>query len=107
MTHGVTPQQEDWMEKRFESFAQTQNSMYIDLHDKLLKAVEAQIKTTVNGKIDRLTEQVTALNEQIKPVNTTKQWFSSTGDFAKGAAGFLAPWVIIGAFLKWILHIKL
>ena len=102
MVHGVTPQQEDWLEKRFEGFVKSQNAMHKELHDKLLHAVETQIKTTVNGKIDRLTEQVTLLNEQIKPVNTTKKWFSDTKQGATWLAGFLTPWVIIGSAIIYI-----
>jgi len=105
MSYGVSPQQEDWLEKRFESFVRTQNDMHKDLHDKLLLAVETQIKATVNGKIDRLTEKVDTLTEQIKPVTETKKWFSNTGEFAKNVAGFLTPWVIIGAFFKWLLKL--
>lgn len=58
MNHGVTPQQEDWMEKRFESFVHTINTLMQENTKKTVEAVEAQIKVTVNGKIDKIAKHL-------------------------------------------------
>ena len=100
----VTPQQEDWMEKRFESFAQSQNALHRDLHAKLLLAVETQIKTTVNGKIDSIDKRMDVQDEMLKklvadtaPLVEGKNTASSLFKFGLWAS----PLAIIYGALKW------
>ncbi len=78
----MTPEQEDFMNKRFESFVQSQNALFLDLKESLLLAVESQIKITVNGKIDKISdhlkkqdEVLNRLDTDTKPLIKGKNWF--------------------------------
>lgn len=90
----------DTLETRFESYAQTQIKMHTEYHEKLLSAVETQIKTTVNGKIDKIQK---TLDERLRPFEDTRNWFVSFKSGATWLAGFITPLAIIGGVLMWVI----
>lgn len=52
MTPKVTPQQEDWMEKRTESIVQTFQALFKDFTEKHSNTVEATMNRKFNGNMD-------------------------------------------------------
>lgn len=102
---------DDRISQRFESFAQTMNALHKDSHDKILIAVEAQIKTTVNGKIDAIKKQLDSqdvvlksLDERIKPFEDGVSWFTRAKNGAGWVAGFSASIALIWGSMVWIIN---
>lgn len=109
MSEEIISQIDDRLEKRFESYAQVQNALHKDLHDRLLIAVETQIKTTVNGKIDAIKKQLDSqdivlksLDERIKPFEEGVSWFSKSKTAITWLAGFITPLAIVGGAIMWL-----
>lgn len=73
----------DTLEKRFESYAQTQIKLHKEYHEEMLSAVEVQIKSTVNGKIDKIQKTLDDM-----------QWLA---DFTNGAGLLRKPlgWLVM------------
>ncbi len=94
----------DILEDRFESYVQTQIKLHQEYHEKLLLAVETQIKTTVNGKIDGIKKDIQALSEKIEPVDRTRKWFVQFKDGATWVAGFITPLAILGGAVLWFVN---
>ena len=65
MNRDIIEKIDDRLEKRFESYAQVQQQLHQDFHDKLLLAVENKIDTKVNGKIDALKKDVGEIKTQM------------------------------------------
>lgn len=95
----------DTLEARFEAYAQSQIQLHNEYHKKLLAAVESQIKTTVNGKIDKIQTTLDKLDSRIQPFEYTRGWFISFKDGIVWIAGFITPIAIIGGVLVWIYKI--
>ncbi len=108
MTPEVTPQQEDWMEKRTESIVQVFNNLLLEHTAKTVDAVKVQVKETVNGSItsfraeinerlDKQDEVLQRLDTDTKPLIKTKKW---TIEFVNGLK-IVAIWItaIGGAYL--------
>jgi hypothetical protein len=100
---------DDRLEKRFESYAQVQQQLHESFHNKMLSAVETQIKTTVNGKIDRIDKKMDAqdiilksLDERIKPFEDGVSWFTRAKNGAGWVAGFVGSIVVIGGGIMWL-----
>lgn len=87
----------DSLEKRFEGYAQTQIKLHEDYHEKLLLAVESQIKTTVNGKIDNLTKVGNELDKKMIIMQTTIDDMAWLAEFTKGAGLLRKPlgWLVM------------
>lgn len=87
---------------------------YTELLEVLKTTVETQIKITVNGKIDKLTDAVDGIKdhlqkqdeilEQLKPVREGIVWFGTTNRFIKVVAAFLVAIVSIGVSLGAIFY---
>lgn len=74
---------DDRLEARFESYAQSQIKIHQEYHDKLLAAVESQIKTTVNGKIDKIQISINEVKEDVKILREESTPAIKTTSFAK------------------------
>lgn len=100
---------DDRISERFESLAQTLNKLHEDYHNKTVKAVEEQVKTTVNGKIDKIQKTLEnqdiilkSLDERIKPFEEGVSWFSKSKTAVTWLAGFITPLVIISGAVMWL-----
>lgn len=99
----------DTLERRFESYAQSQIKLHTEYHEKLLSAVDQKLDSTidksigkyVNGKIDKIQK---TLDERLKPFESTRNWFVQFKDGATWVAGFITPLVIVGGAILWFIN---
>lgn len=104
---------DDRLEKRFESYAQSQIKLHQEYHDKILVAIDEKIGQSiskyVNGKIDKLNEKtdkqdiiLERLDKSIQPFEYTRSWFVSFKDGVSWVAGFITPFGVIAGAIWFI-----
>jgi hypothetical protein len=77
---------DDRLSRRFEAYAQAQIKVHKDYHDKMVEAVESQIKVTVNGKIDKIQVSINEVKEDVKILREESTPAIKTTSFAKSFA---------------------
>lgn len=68
--------------------------------EEIIKAVKAQIETTVNGKIDGIKTQMEKHEEELQPVLDVYSTANNIGKFVKWLSGFMLASAVIVAYLK-------
>lgn len=100
----MTLEQDDLLNLRFESFTQAQNGLFFDMEKRITKAVENQIKVTVNGKIDdikgHLEDQDQTLKE-MKEIIEVKNGFKQIGKLIMWIAGVVGAIIGLIKLIKW------
>lgn len=125
MSDELISQIDERIEKSRESMIQTFNKLFLDHKEE----VKQTIKETVNGKIDKMSQEnrgfhkqqeeenqkkfemltmiLEKLDSRIKPFEEGVSWFTRAKNGAGWVAGFLTAITLIWASLGWLInHIK-